>query len=276
MVPAMARDIETVGIIGVGRMGREMGRYLLRAGRKVVAHDPMPDGPEALRAAGGTVAGSIAEVGAASDLILVIVVDDAQVEEVVAGPGGLFTTGRDGSVIAVCASISPETCRSLEERGREVGMHVIDAALVGGERGAEAGQLLLLCGGDEQAIAAATPAMDPFSRAVIRVGDSGAGMVGKIVNNLLLWSCLRADYEALLLGRALGVTPAALREALAVEGSGANRPLAEWGEHRLRWPHKDLEQAMEIAAAAGVDMPFIAQLPALMETLTRDDLHDLL
>jgi len=66
-----------------------------------------------------------------------------------------------------------------------------------------------------------------------------------------------------------------LRDALAV-GSGANRPLAEWGNHRLRWPHKDLEVALAIAADAGVDVPLVATLPPLMEELTVDDLQDLL
>ena len=78
-----------------------------------------------------------------------------------------------------------------------------------------------------------------------------------------------------MLGRALGVEPAALREAMAL-GSGANRPLAEWGKHRLRWPHKDLEVALAVAQEAGVDLKLVSQLPALLAELTVDDLHELL
>jgi 3-hydroxyisobutyrate dehydrogenase-like beta-hydroxyacid dehydrogenase len=115
----------------------------------------------------------------------------------------------------------------------------------------------------------------PFTEAVVRVGDVGAGQVAKTANNVLLWACIRADVEALRLGRALGVEPAKLREALAV-GSGANRPLAEWGKHRLRWPHKDLEVALAVAAEAGVEMGLIAELPRLMGELTVEDLHELL
>ena len=81
--------------------------------------------------------------------------------------------------------------------------------------------------------------------------------------------------EALRLGRALGVEPKALREAMAL-GSGANRPLEEWGEHRLRWPHKDLQVALALALQAGVDTPLVAALPALLEELSVDDLADLL
>src|SRR2546430_2483453 len=84
------------------------------------------------------------------------------------------------------------------------------------------------------------PAVAPFGADVVRVGEVGAGQVAKTANNILLWACIRADVEALRLGRALGVEPEALREAMAL-GSGSNRPLDEWGKHRLRWPHKDLE-----------------------------------
>ena len=84
----------------------------------------------------------------------------------------------------------------------------------------------------------------------------------------------RADVEALRLGRALGVEPAALRAAMAL-GSGANRPLEEWGKHRLRWPHKDLEVALALAREAGVDTPLVAALPALIDELSVDDLADL-
>src|SRR5207302_11403813 len=103
----------------------------------------------------------------------------------------------------------------------------------------------------------------PLAAVVGGVGDVGAGQVAKTANNILLWSCIRADVEALRLGRALGVEPAALRQALAL-GSGANRPLEEWGKHRLRWPHKDLEVALTLAAEAGVDMPLVAELAALL------------
>src|SRR5262249_19793365 len=148
-----------------------------------------------------------------------------------------------GAVLALCASIRPDTCRDLAAEGAELGVDVIDAALVRGERGAEEGRLALFCGGPAEGLDAVRPAAPPSATDVLRVGEVGAGQVAKSVNNLLLWACIRADYEALRLGRALGVEPAALREAVQA-GSGANRPLEEWGMHRLRWPKKDLETAL--------------------------------
>jgi 3-hydroxyisobutyrate dehydrogenase-like beta-hydroxyacid dehydrogenase len=118
------------------------------------------------------------------------------------------------------------------------------------------------------------PVFEAFATDVAHVGDVGSGQIAKTVNNILLWACIRADLEALRLGRALGVEPAILRSVLSL-GSGANRPLAEWGQHRLRWPGKDLEAAIALAEEAGVDLPLVKSLAPLMDELSVDDLHEL-
>jgi 3-hydroxyisobutyrate dehydrogenase-like beta-hydroxyacid dehydrogenase len=212
------------------------------------------------------------DVAARSDLVLVVVVDDEQVREAVTA---CLDGARSGTVVAICASVRPDTCRELAAAGAARDVDVVDAALVRGERGAEEGALVLFCGGPSEVIDRIRPACEPFADEVVHVGDVGVGQVAKTANNILLWACIRADVEALRLGRALGVEPAKLREAMAL-GSGANRPLAEWGKHRLRWPQKDLEVALAVAAEAGIELPFVAELPRLMEQLTVDDLRELL
>jgi 3-hydroxyisobutyrate dehydrogenase-like beta-hydroxyacid dehydrogenase len=253
-------------------MGGPIGRYLLAAGTPVAVYDPSAAARDALVALGAVAADGPAGVAAQSDLTLIVVVDDAQVREAVTA---CLETAPAGSILAICASVRPDTCRELAAAGAERGVHVVDCALVRGERGAEAGQLVLYCGGAEDVIDRLREACAPFTEAVVHVGDVGAGQVAKTANNILLWACIRADVEALRLGRALGVEPAKLREAMAI-GSGANRPLAEWGNHRLRWPHKDLEVALAVAAEAGVELEFVSHLPRLMEELTVEDLHELL
>jgi len=249
-----------------------MAGHLLDAGTAVAVFDPVPEATAPLVERGASAGESAADVAARSDVVLVVVVDDAQVRQAVAD---CLRGARAGTVVAICASVRPDTCRELAAEAREHGVAVIDAALIRGERGAEEGQLVLYCGGAQETVDAVANACEPFLEAAVRVGDVGAGQVAKTANNILLWACIRADVEALRLGRALGVEPARLREAMAL-GSGANRPLAEWGKHRLRWPHKDLEVALAVAADAGVELPFVAELPRLMEELSVDDLRELL
>jgi len=253
-------------------MGTAMGGHLLDAGTPLAVYDPSAEARRPLVERGARDCGSAAEAAAQSDLVLVVVVDDEQVREALTSA---FGGAQPGTVLAICASVRPDTCRELEAAGRTRGLDVVDAALVRGERGAEEGRLVLYCGGDAGAIADLGEACAPFAETVVRVGEIGAGQVAKIANNVLLWACIRADVEALRLARALGVEPAAVRDALAL-GSGANRPLADWGRHRLRWPQKDLEVALAVAAEAGVELALVSQLPRLMQELSVDDLHELL
>jgi len=265
-------ELKRVGLLGCGRMGAAMGGHLLEAGTPLAVFDPAPGACAGLVERGAAACGSATEVAARSDLVLVVVVDDAQARDAVAA---CLVSAEPGTVLAICASVRPDTCRELAAQAAGQGVHVIDAALVRGERGAEEGRLALFCGGPEEVVGAVRAATAPFAADVVRVGEVGAGQVAKTANNILLWANIRADVEALRLGRALGVEPAKLREAMAI-GSGANRPLAEWGKHRLRWPHNDLEVALAVAAEAGVEMPLVEQLPQLLRELTVEDLHELL
>jgi 3-hydroxyisobutyrate dehydrogenase-like beta-hydroxyacid dehydrogenase len=260
-----------VGIVGVGRMGGPIARHLLAAGAEVAVFDKAEEAMSALAERGALRCASAAEVAAHSDLVLVVVIDDEQVRSAVEDA---LTGARPGTVVGICASVRPDTCRELAATGASRRVEVIDVALVRGERGAEEGRLVLYCGGPAEVVDRIRPACEPFAEAVVHVGDVGAGQVAKTANNILLWACIRADVEAQRLARALGVEPGTLRDALAL-GSGANRPLAEWGNHRLRWWHKDLEVALAVAAEAGVDVPLVAELPRLMAELSVADLREL-
>ncbi len=252
-------------------MGAAMGGHLLDAGTPLAVYDPDVAACADLAARGAVRCAGPGEVAGRSDLVLIVVVDDDQVRDAVTA---CLEEASPGTVLAICASVRPDTCRELAGAGAGLGVDVIDMALVRGERGAEEGRLALFCGGPAEVVDRIRAPVAPFAADVVRVGDVGAGQVAKTANNILLWACLRADVEALRLGRALGVEPAVLREAMAL-GSGANRPLAEWGKHRLRWPHKDLEVALALAAEAGVEMPLVEALPALMRELSVDDLSEL-
>jgi len=268
------RDISTIGVVGWGRMGGAMGTHALRRGWSVTAFDPSTEAAALAAEVGASVATSPAAVAAASDLVLLVVVDDEQVRRAVVGSEGALQAARPGTLLAVCASVRPDTCIDLAKTAAEQGVHLLDVALVGGERGAETGALKLMCGGRAEVVDACLPAFSSFAIDVCHVGDVGAGQIAKTANNLLLWACVRANYEALTLAKRLGVQPGKLRSFLNV-GSGANRPLAEWGAQRLRWPEKDLRVALALAEEAGVDVPLMRSLAPLMAELTVDDLASL-
>ncbi len=268
------RTVATVGLAGWGRMGASIGQCLLRRDWPIVGTDPSVEAREAMTAAGARCVDTSAEVAASADLVLVVVVDDAQVRHVVTGSGGVLQSARPGTIVAVCASVRPDTCVELARDAAPSGVLVVDVGLVGGERGAEQGSLKLFCGGEQSAIEACLPAFSTFAIDVCHIGGIGAGQVGKTANNLLLWACLRADVEALRLAKALGVEPGKLRAFLAV-GSGANKPLRDWGMARLRWPQKDLETALALADEVALDLPLMRSLPALIGELSVDDLKAL-
>src|SRR5262249_4824743 len=185
-----------VGLLGCGRMGAAMGGHLLAAGTPLAVYDPLADACAPLVERGAVACATPAAVAARSELVLIVVVDDAQTRE---GVDACLENAAAGTVLALCASIRPDTCRELAAQAAARGIDVIAAALVRGERGAEEGRLALFCGGPAWVVDRIRPAVAPFAADVVRVGDVGAGQVAKTANNILLWACIRADVEALRL-----------------------------------------------------------------------------
>src|SRR6266511_4166492 len=130
-------------------MGGPIGRHLLAAGTPLAVFDPSDEARSTLVRLGASECTSAADVAGRSELVLVAVVDDAQVRDAVAG---CFEGAGPGTVIAICASVRPDTCRELARAGAGRDVDVIDAALVRGERGAEEGRLVLFCGGPVEVI----------------------------------------------------------------------------------------------------------------------------
>lgn len=273
-IVALPREVQVVGIVGWGEMGKRMGPFLLESGWRVVAFDTSTVAMEAARAEGADTAGSLAELGAVSDLILVLVVDDAQTIEAVAGHDGLLTEAREGTIVGIGSSVRPSTSMRLAEEATKKGVHILDLGLLGGERNAETRSLRVMAGGDVEVVNACRDVLSVVATDVCHTGPVGTGQIAKTANNILLWACLRADLEVLRLGRAFGVPPNQLRALMAIS-SGANRPLLEWGLHRPRWPKKDLDIALGLADEANVEMPFIEALGPLIEATGVEELQDL-
>lgn len=251
-----------VGFVGLGSQGGPMARRIAEAGfpttlwaRRPEALAPFADTPAAP-------AGSLAELGAASDLACVCVVDDEGVEQVVAGEGGLLETMAPGGLIAVHSTVHPDTCVRLAERAAARGLGLLDATVSGGGPAAANGTLLVMVGGDDAAVERARPVFAAYGDPVVHLGGVGAGQRTKIVNNLLMTANLGVAESAYALAGSLGVDLAQLAVVLG-RGSGSSfaaalvgRPdftLGPLGGVAGALLEKDTRLAADLAAAAGID-----------------------
>lgn len=265
-----AQTVTKAGMVGLGAMGRPIVEFIAKAGFDTVAYDLDPNAS----AKGVRLVPTLAEV-AASDVVIVIVPTDDDVTEVVAGENGLIANGHEGLIIVVSASVRPETCRALAELGARSGVQVIDAALTGGVRGAENGEINLLVGGPQEVADRAAPVFRAFARNYHVLGGVGAGQVAKSANNLIHWAQIVAIDEALRMAEKLGVEAPALRRALQ-EGPTDSRTLREMEHMRFTWYIKDIEIAQELAGEVSFDLPVATLSRRLMDGITVAEMHNLL
>ncbi len=267
--------ITRVGAIGLGRMGLPMARHMLNVGFQVTGFDIDPGRRAAFVQAGGREMASPRALAEASDAILVMVVDDAQVKDVIHGANGVLQSTRPGAAIIIASTVKPATCVEVAEAARARGVGVLDAPVTKGQRAAEAGTLTVLAGGERALFERCRPVLEAFSDHVFHVGEQvGAGQVAKMVNNLLLWTGVAGVHAYFTLAGRLGVNAARLREALQAS-SADSYVLRELDLINLTWPDKDLAEAMEVAEEAGVSLPLIGYVRDLIKGLTREDLRRL-
>ncbi|MGP2441527.1 NAD(P)-dependent oxidoreductase [Streptomyces sp. JW3] len=214
------RDMR-IGFIGLGSQGAPMARRIVDAGygttlwaRRSATLAPFADTP-------AKTAGSPAELAAASDVVCLCVVDDADVEQLTTGPDGVLAGMRPGGVLVVHSTVHPETCRRLAEQARGRRVSVLDAPVSGGGRAAAEGTLLVMAGGDPQVFAYCRPLFATYGDPVVHLGPTGAGQLAKLLNNVLFTAQLGLAAEALDLGGRLGLDAAGLGRVLP-RGSAAS------------------------------------------------------
>lgn len=249
-----------VGFIGLGSQGGPMARRIIDAGYPVTLWARRAATLEPFAGTRAKIAGSPAELAAGADLVCVCVVADADVEEVVAGSGGVLGGLRAGGVIAVHSTVHPDTCRRLAAEAAARNVRLIDAPVSGGGPAAAAGRLLVMAGGDEATVEFCRPVFATYGDPVVHLGPVGAGQVTKLLNNVLFTAHLGAAASLLGLGRALGVDPLRLAGVIS-HGSGnsfalervasAGGTLERIAGHAGPLLRKDVGLIADLAAAAG-------------------------
>ncbi len=257
-------DKERIGIVGVGRMGQAMARHLTARGYAVVAQDIEPKAIDAAKALGAEVRTTPAEVGRSCEFVIVAVGYDDEASAVMIDNGGLLETMRAGSVIAVSSTCTPEHVKMLAEKARAKGVELLDAPICRGQRAADAGTMLTLCGGKPEVFERAKPIYGAFSKDMVLLDDIGAGQVGKAMNNFLLWVNGIALIEAGRLCEANGMDLVKLRDALLIS-SGASDALKNWENVSFLWALKDMQIVAKMADKAGLSMPIAGAIKELVK-----------
>jgi len=248
--------IQKIGIIGLGKMGAPMAKHLLARGFNVCGCDPVDAARQNGRALGVSVLESPRAVAQASELVIIIVGFDHEVESAIWGQDGVAQGARKGLILANGSTVAPRYARRLAERLEARGIVPLDIPSARGEAAAVAGKVLLFGGGDPQVFEACRPAFSAFASDIFHVGaQHGAGQVAKMVNNLILWACISANDEGLQLGAALGVDADRMREALR-HASAQNWAMDNRAElSGMPWAEKDMSIVLHEADLARLSLP---------------------
>lgn len=268
--------MDTIGFIGLGRMGKPMARNLLAAGRRLVVHNRSREAVGELVAAGAMAAASPREVAAAAGAVITMLPDSPDVEAVLRGPDGVFAGAAKGTLLIDMSTISPVVARRLAQEARAIGCEMLDAPVSGGTAGARDAALSIMVGGSDAALARARPILEVLGKTITHVGGPGAGQVCKACNQIVVALTIEAVGEALVLARKAGVDPAKVREAL-LGGFAQSRILDVHGRRALernfeagfkaRLQLKDLAIALEAGREYGAVMPATAVVADLYKSV---------
>ena len=254
----------SVGLIGLGLMGRPIGLNLLKKEFSLTVWNRSASRAEALVSQGARVAASPREVAAASDVLIMIVSDPPAVEQVLWGENGALGGLRRGAVLVDCSTVSPALARRSAAASSERGVEYLDAPVTGGTWGAEKGELVMMVGGPAETLKRVEPVFGAIAKRWFHLGPNGAGQSVKLAMNMLLALEVDALAEALALTRAAGIPGERVIEVM--QSSMGRAPVLDVKapmllQHNyapsfpLRLMHKDLALAMDLARELGVNLP---------------------
>jgi len=254
----------TVGLIGLGLMGKPMGRNLLKAGFPLVVWNRTRSKADDLIREGAKLAASPREAAAQADVLVTIVSDPPALEEVVFGPDGALEGFRRGSVFVDSSTISPDLARREAAACAERGVDFLDAPVTGGTWGAEKGELVFMVGGKPEVFERTKPVFEAMGKRFFLLGPNGSGQIVKLAMNLILALEVQALAEAMALVRTAGIKGERLSEVLQSSmGRSAlmdvKAPLILKNEYPASFPlrlmHKDVRLALELAREQGIELP---------------------
>lgn len=274
----------SIAVVGAGMMGAPMARRLIGTGATLTVCDTRPDVLATFAAAGAVTTSSAVDC-AGSDIIVVVVSNDAQVLDVLTGPDGLSDGIPAGHqpVVVIMSTVAPETVAAVGVHLAHHGVEVVDAPVSGGETAAEAGTLTILAGGDGAALERVRPVLGRLGR-TFHCGPLGAGVTTKIVNNLVavVNAHLSAEAYRIAMQHELSleltgeIVDASSGRNLTSGPPGPPTVYSRWTQSRTHFEsltgtmRKDLKLAATLAESTGGEFPLIAALTGLINGLDGD------
>ncbi len=260
-----------IGFIGTGIMGAPMAAHLIDGGHEVLAYDVVGVA-KSLTDKGARVAGSSKEVAEQSEIVIIMVPDTPHVQAVLFGENGVSEGLSAGKTVIDMSSISPVETKVFAKKINEQGCEYVDAPVSGGEVGAKAGTLTIMCGGTEKGFATAKPLFDLMGKNITLVGGNGDGQTCKVANQIIVALTIEAVGEALLFASKAGADPMKVREAL-MGGFASSKILEIHGKRmiertfdpgfRIELHQKDLNLALSSARAMKMSLPNTASAQEL-------------
>lgn len=273
-----------VGYIGLGIMGAAIARNLMKAGHELVVHNRSQKIVQELVSEGAKAAASPKEVAAQVEFVFTNLPDSPDVEKVVLGANGIIEGAHDGLIFIDNSTIKPETARMLAAKLTEVGVAALDAPVSGGDVGAKNGTLTIMVGGEQEAFDKATTLFQAMGKAWVLVGDSGAGQIAKVCNQIIVGAQMAALAEALITAQKAGVDPS--RVVDAIKGGAAQMWTLDVKPPRLfagnrnpgfkaHMQHKDLGIVLDTGKTYGIPLPLTAVIQQLYTAMLEQGNRDL-
>ena len=277
-----------IGFIGLGIMGVPMALHLIDAGNTLFVNT-VGQLPEAIKASSAIPCTNGDEVTRQADVVFIMVPDTPDVEAVLFADGGVAaglqaSVGAPRKVIVDMSSISPMATKVFANRINTLGADYIDAPVSGGEVGAKAASLTIMCGGEPAVFERVRPLLEKMGKNITLVGGNGDGQTTKVANQIIVALNIAAVGEALLFASKAGADPAKVRQAL-MGGFASSRILEVHGERmikrtfnpgfRIKLHQKDLNLALQGARELGVALPQTAGAAQLMQACAANGMAEL-
>jgi len=265
-------------------MGKPMARNLMKAGYDLVVHNRSREAVDEIAGEGAIPASNPREVAEQAKIVITMLPDSPDVRDVVFGENGLLEAMGDGSLLIDMSTISPVTTLEVVEALAAKGAHALDAPVSGGDKGAIAGTLSIMVGGDAGDFERAKPIFEALGKTIVHVGAAGAGQTVKACNQIVVALTFEAVSEALVLGSKAGVDPHKIVQVLS-GGLAGNKVLELRGESmiahnfqpgfRINLHRKDLGIALDAGKSYNVALPATAQVNQMFTAMVASGFGDL-